>query len=401
MNHSDLHQQALHTDHFFDDPYPFYKTLRAHGHPFWLPHTQGTHSAGIWLFSRYADAVEIFKKTSEITKNLRDARAREEGSPFDQGMLFQDGEKHLRLRRLVSDYFSTQSVERLRAIAVSVTQSILQKLKGREAFDLVAELAEPLPLTLIATIIGVPQADMAKVRRWSLALSPGFDSAIQDPQKNARHQETMHAFIHYVRDLVEAKRASPDGSLISELIKVEGVMLDPDELVGMLSFLLFAGHETVVSLIGNAAWLLLSHPEQYALLARQPELIGSTIEEVLRLESPEQRTSFRVLTESFNIGSHRIEQGQQIGVIIGSVNRDESVFDRADTFDITRTPNNHLAFGAGIHNCLGKTLARLEAQVAMALMMDTFPCLQLREAQPSWRQNSFFRGLNRLYVKQC
>ncbi len=384
---------------FFSDPYPFYARLREMDRPFWLPHTQDTSSQGICLFGRYPEALEIFRQNSSVSKNLRSIRPDGYRSAFDTNVLLRDGDDHLRLRRLVGEYFSLRSVGELRPVMAAVVDSFIERLAGREEWDFIGEFAEPLPLAIIAMLIGVPDDDMARVRQWSLVLSDGFDSLLCNDGVRQVQQRAMQEFLDYVGQLIEFKRSTPDDSMLSSLIAVEGKNLDAEELVGMLGLLLFAGHETIVSLIGNTLWLLLSHPEQKEKLMRHPELVANVIEESLRYESPEQRTSFRLLREPLVIGGHKLEVGQQIGAIIGSANRDESVFELANQFDISRTPNKHLAFGIGIHNCLGKTLARAEAQVALGQILGHLDRWQLVDERPLWRRNSFFRGLAALRIR--
>ena len=383
---------------FFSDPYPFYARLREQREPFWLPHQQETSSDGVWLFSRYDDAVAIFKQVAGVTKNLRSVRPKGVRLTFDANLLHRDGADHLRLRRLVSDYFSMASVERLRPVVVAIANELVTKAQSKGEFCFVADVAEPMPLYVIASIVGIPGADMQRVRAWSLILSAGFDSLLSDVAVLGRQKQAMDEFFAYVEHQIEAKRSKPDNSMLSALVGARGKHLDHEELAAMIGFLLFAGHETTVSLLGSLVWLLLSHPEQWALVRRQPELVHGAVEEALRFESPTQRTSFRLVNEPVTINGHTLEPGQQIGVIIGSANRDEAAFERADQFDIGRNPNNHIAFGPGLHNCLGKSVARMEAEVCLEVLLNKMPDLVPRSAYPAWRRNSFFRGLLSLPV---
>jgi len=383
---------------FLDDPYPFYARLRASTGPCWLPHRQETSSGGLWLFSRYQEAQQIFTSTQGTTMEISAIRSPGTGTPFDRIMLHRDNEDHLRLRKLVAGYFSAAAVDRLKPRIVAVAQELLASLQDQQEFDFVAAFADPLPLRVIAALVGVPEADMARVRVWSQAISAGIDSRISDPQVRTAQKLAMQEFFAYIDGLVEASRARPDDSLLGYLVQSPGERLDHGELAGMLAFLLFAGNVTTISLISNAVWLLLSNPAQWQLLQAQPELVNGAIEETLRFESPQQRTSFRLATESLVINGHTLEAGQQFGVIIGSANRDEAVFERADEFDICRKPNRHLAFGTGVYNCLGKTLARLEAQVALQVLLERMPDLALLDTRAHWRHNSFFRGLERLWL---
>ena len=192
---------------------------------------------------------------------------------------------------------------------------------------------------------------------------------------------------------------TPDDSMLSHLIdahKQGAITLK--ELSGMVSFLLLAGHETTINLISSGLWLLLKHPEQSQLLRSRGDLLPSAVEEILRFESPAQRSTFRIATDPVEIGGFLVEPGQQISVIIGAANRDEAEFHNPGVFDIRRTPNRHLAFGQGVHSCLGKGLARAEARIAIGKIIEHLPSLRLVESTPLWRKNSFFRGLASLPV---
>jgi len=279
----------------------------------------------------------------------------------------------------------------------TVAKDLALEVRQAGQADLIAKLAEPMPLRLIAELIGVPQDDMPRVRSWSLALGEGFDSVRTSSDIRARQRDALQGFLEYLRGLIEDKRRAPDHGLLSFLIEAEqDGDLSEEELLAMMGLLLFAGHETTVNLIGNGLWLLLTHPDQWHQLRREPGLIPSAVEEILRYESPEQRTSFRIMVEPMDISGTRMEPGQQVGVIIGAANRDEAEFANPGLFDVRRSPNRHLAFGLGIHNCLGKNLARLEASIAIAVVLEELPNLRLMDTLPDWRENSFFRGLSSL-----
>lgn len=394
-----LTRDDLNQPDFFQNPYPYYAELRSRKQPIWLPHDMGTSTDGIWLFSRHEDGLRIFNEAAAVSKDIRAARPPGSGLIFDLNMLHRDGSDHLRLRRLVSEFFSARAVERLRPVMAEVTETLLAELGDKTEFDFIADFAEPMPLRVIARLIGVPDSDMGQIRAWSQALSYGFDSLISSPAVAARQRQAWTEFLAYIVRLVATKRGRIDETLLSFLVEAsEGGQLDGDELAAMVAFLLFAGHETTVDLIGNGLWLLLSHPQQWRLLCDDPALMPGAVEEILRFESPEQRTSFRLVKAPMDINGVIVETGQQIGVIIGSVNRDEVVFERPEVFDIQRTPNPHLAFGRGLHNCLGKALARTEAMMALTGVLAHMPGLRLTQGAPDWRLNSFFRGLHALPV---
>jgi cytochrome P450 len=385
---------AVFGEAFFTDPYPVYQRLRATAAPFRAAHTQDIASHEFLLFSRYRDAVAIFNCTTEISRNIRRVRSESGASPFDLHMLHRDGADHLRLRRLVGDWFSTKASHLLRAAMQEVARDLLAPLRHRSEFDFIAEFAVPLPVAVIAKVIGVPDAGLLRIRAWSLLLVDGFDSLLPpDPAARALQKKAAGEFVAFVEALIEAKRAQPDDSMLGFLVQGEGANISHGELVAMIWLLLFAGHETTVSTLGSAMWLLLSHPEQWDLLRAQPGLVPGAVEEVLRFESPAQRTAFALVEQPLSINEHRVHPGQQVAVLIGSANRDETVFEHADTFDILRNPNPHLSFGGGLHNCLGKMLARVEAQVGLQVLLDTFPRPVLRDEHPQWRRNSFVRGL--------
>lgn len=382
---------------FFQNPYPYYAQLRSTGRPFWLPHEQESSSQGVWLFSRHADALTIFKQTTTISKNIHAIRPPGTSTPFDLHVLHRDGADHLRLRRLVADYFSVQHLNHFESRIENVADTLVRGMKEKSAFNLIADFAEQMPLLTIANLIGVPAEDMPQVRTWSLALGEGFDSVLTTREVLERQKQALLAFLDYAREMIETKRRRPDNSLLGYITAAETEgKITHDELIAMTGFLLFSGHETTINLIGNGLWLLLSNPDQWQLLQREPKHLSSAIEEILRYESPEQRTSFRITLEPLEINGTRMEPGQQIGVIIGAANRDDEAFANPDVFDIQRNPQRHLAFGLGMHNCLGKTLARTEARIAFSKIMEHMPALRLVESRPSWRKNSFFRGLESL-----
>lgn len=382
------------SEHFFCDPYPVYKKLRNSGKPFWMSGSKGTVTKGMWLFGRYSEAVQVFNMASGISKSISSVRHPGVGSDFDLNMLHRDGMDHLRLRRLVSEYFSVRSIAQLTSVIEGAVDQVCQHLSMNEGIDLIADFSEKIPLAIFADFIGIPESDMAKVRGWSLILGDSFDSFLDDSLSFERQKQARQEFEDYVAELIRVKTAAPDESLLSYLVEaLASAQLSRRELSGMLMFLLFAGHETTVNLIGNGLFCLFSNPEQFALLKSDLALVPSLVEEVLRYESPEQRTSFRLATEEVRIGDTIVAPGEQIGVVIGSANRDPEFFENPDVFDIRRTPNRHLAFGVGAHNCLGKTLARTEAKVAFSKFVEHFTDLALVDDLPKWRKNSFFRGL--------
>lgn len=381
------------------NPYPFYRELRETAEPLSVFHREGAYQREFLLFSRYRDAATIFSRGNALSKEIRAVRPVGTDSPFDLHMLHRDEPDHLRLRRLVAGHFSPASLAKLESGIADIADILLDSLSGHREADLIADYAEPLPLHVLALLMGLPLEDMGHIRRWSLTMTKAFDSFVVAEQDPAGLRETLDAFLQYAGELIDGERVVARNGLIQPLLEAgEKGQVSREELLGMMVFLLFAGHETTVNLIGNSIWLLLSHPRQRTLLQERPDLAPGAVEESLRFESPEQRTSFRIATDVIDLDGYRLEPGQQFGVIIGAANRDATAFVEPDRFDITRSPNRHFAFGAGMHNCLGKHLARLEARVALMRLLDRYPRLELAHDQPDWRHNSFFRGLARLPV---
>lgn len=384
----------LNQTEFFQNPYPFYEQIRLSGIPFWLEHKQATlKNKGVWLFSSYDVAIEIFK-SNQFSKNIVSQRTEGIATCFDLHLLHRDPPDHERLRRLIMPYFSVVAMSQLEAMMEQATHALIDALFQKPEIDFMAEFAEQLPLNVIAHMMGLPTSDMAKVRQWSLDIGNGFDSIIGSDQVHAAQRQALGAYLDYVKTAIRAKRNHPGMDIISALnLAHEQGSISEDELTGMIGFLIFAGHETTINLIGNGMLTLLQHQAQWQLLKDKPQLIESAIEEILRFESPEQRSSFRMLKKDMTIGGHKIAAGEQVGVIIGAANRDSAVFNNPHQFDITRTPNKHLAFGSGVHQCLGLHMAKLEAKIAITTIMQRVPNIHLLQELPKWRRNSFFRGL--------
>ena len=391
---------TLDNSSFLENPYPYYEKLRATDKPYFAPNLQDCKSEGMWLFSRYEDAVVIFKETSKISKEIRFHRPQGMSSVFDLNMLSRDGIDHSRLRALITKYFSFKYIDGLKENISIIAQELIDNLKNKKEIDLIRDLAEPLPLITIVDIMGVSRDDVPQIRKWSLSIGNGFDSLFASEYVLEQQKIALKEFFHYIEDLLKAKKDTKDDKIICSLINAhQKNELSYDELVSMIGFLLLAGHETTINLIGNGLWLLLSHPDQLQLLKNDMNLLPLAVEEILRYESPSQRSTFRIALEPIEINGTKINKGDQFAAFIGSANRDKKEFENPEKFDITRDPNRHLAFGIGIHNCLGKTLARVEAQIAFQEVLEYLSDLKLQETIPLWRKNSFFRGLKELKVQ--
>ena len=379
---------------FKANPYPFYARLRANT-PI-CPTTLLRQPT--WLVTRYADVFAVLKD-ERFVKDWppRTRWLHRVSGPVTRHMLNKDGPDHTRLRTLVHKAFTPSLVERLRERIQTVCDELLNELATNRRIDLISGYALPLPLTIIAELLGVPPENRRRfhsLTRSSLAASSsiGVLRSLPDQRLLMRH----------LRKLIELRRRDPRNDLTTALVQAEeeGDKLSEEELVGMIMLLLIAGYETTVNLIGNGALALIQHPEQRELLLKNPALADSAIEELLRYTSPLDLASQRFAREDVRLDSVTIPQGHVVIAVLGSANHDEAQFREPETFDIKREPNKHLAFGQGIHFCIGAPLARLEGQMALMTLFRRFANLRLAQPAESlrWRKSLIVRGLESLPV---
>lgn len=388
---------------FKANPFPYYARLREEAPVFRI---KGLANEPAWLVTRYDDVHSVLKHAS-LSKD-RIANVAEQNNarlalllkffgPLSQGMLNKDPPDHTRLRSLVHKAFTPKYVERLRARVQGLSDELLDKARRKGSMDLVDEYALMVPITIIAEMLGVPKGDYRKFQRWSNRLisnTKPLDLVLAIP--------TVLMFTRYLRDLIAQRRVAPGEDLLSALIQAEeaGDKLTPEELLSMVLLLLIAGHETTVNLIAGGTLALLQHPEQLARLREDPALIGPAVEELLRYASPVEISTERFTREDFTVAGVTIPKGHLVLAVIGSANHDPNQFKAPDTLDLGRDPNKHLAFGMGIHYCLGAPLARLEGQIALQTLVDRFPDLRLAKPAESiqWRTGILMRGPKRLPV---
>jgi cytochrome P450 len=392
-----------------ENPYPFYAALRTEDPVHWGMPFQAS-APGAWYISRYADVSRLLKDNSFV-KNLSSVYPPDALPPIPEQMRFYadmsrhalllaDPPDHTRLRKLVSQAFTPRVIANLRQPIEGIAEELLDKAGTDGELDLIADYAFPLTLRVIATMIGVPEEQRDLLWRWSrilirtLDLAPSLDVFVEADR-------VAHEVFAYFGDLVERRRRDPSDDLLSRLIAAhdqEEGRLTEEELIVMCTLLLIAGFDTTVNLIGNGMLALLQHPEARDRLVRQPELMSSAIEEMLRYE-PSTQKALRYAAAHYHIGDRRIAKGEAVILLLGSANRDAEVFADPDRFDITRGDNRHLGFGAGIHVCLGAPLARLEGQVAISALLHRYQSLELVAERPEWREDlGTFRRLSRLSV---
>jgi cytochrome P450 PksS len=387
---------------FKANPYPFYARLRAEApvHPVTLPNGQKA-----WLISRYDDVVAALKDERFVKDKLNALTpgqvARQPWVPamaITRNMLDLDPPNHTRLRGLVNKVFTPRLVEQLRPRIEALTAGLLDAVQVRGRMDLIRDYALPVPTTIIAEMLGVPAEDRHKFHRWSSAILSSTSSGWGTLQAIP----SVWLFLRYLRKLIRVRRSVPRDDLLSALIQVEeaGVQLSEEELLAMVFLLLVAGHETTVNLIGNGTLALLEHPDQMARLQDDPGVIRPAIEELLRYYSPVETATERYAREDVTVAGVTIPQGSLVFTVLASANRDEQQFADPDRLDLLREPNRHVAFGQGIHFCLGAPLARLEGQIAISTLVRRLP--ELRLAVPPnalrWRGGLVLRGLKKMPV---
>ena len=359
---------------------------------------------GFWNVTRYEDCVAVLRNADVFSSDggtygprmLNQSSFGEDDPP--RSMLVQDPPVHTRLRGLVNKAFTPRMVAQLEPRIRKVTDELLDAVGTSGRIDTIDDLAYPLPVIMIAEILGVETERRDDFKRWSDALVAALGTGLMTPNITQDALAARQEFIDYFRRIFELRRAEPRDDLVSNLLalEAEGDHLTPDELMAMCILLLVAGNETTTNLIGNAALALTERPDSHRRLVENPALVPSAVEEVLRFYPPVQAT-IRFPKQDTPFAGHTIGTGQPVIVWLASANRDEAVFPDPDTFDITREPNRHLSFGLGIHFCLGAPLARLEAQVALQTMLRRLPNFRRVDDAPLERINSFiFYGVKHL-----
>jgi pimeloyl-[acyl-carrier protein] synthase len=398
---------------FLADPYAAYERLRAVDPVLWVP---GIFGIGAWIVTDHAtcNAVLRDKRFGKEAHKVLPAEALalipQEAEAIAErrkhSMLFRDPPDHTRLRGLVNQAFTPRTVERLRPriaeIAARLVDALEEKLRaGAPSVDLVRELAFPLPIIVIAELLGVPPEDRDRFKAWSTVLTQGLNPGATR-EVLGRVGAAATELDAYLAGVIDARRREPRADLISELVRVhDGTdRLSAEELSATCRLILTAGHETTVNLIGNGTLALLRNESQRDLLARDPSLIPGAVEEMLRYDGPVQMTS-RFAYEACHVGGKDVARGAMVLLLLAAANRDPRVFPDPERFDVRReNAHSNVAFGVGIHYCLGAPLARVEGEVAFGALLGRFPRLALADGAPiEWRENVVLRGLRALHVK--
>jgi len=400
----DLYGSSFST--FKANAHAIYRAMREHDPVIRLPGVAG--QGLVWFVTRYEDVERILRDDKRFVRDWRKTLSAEQLAALpprppvlelvDNHMLNKDGDDHRRLRGLVSKAFTPAMVEQRESQIQVIADQLLDKVQARGEMDLIDDYAFPLPIIVIADLLGVPAADRDRFRVWSNAtVTPQLT---QDDQQ--RFAALMQQFTTYLRLLFEQRREQPQEDLITALLQAEerGERLREAELFSLVVLLIVAGHETTVNLIANGVLALLQNAEQFALLKQDRALIPTAVEELLRYDSPLEQALIRWAAEDVEVSGHAIERGEAIVPVLTAANRDRLQFADGDTLDITRHPNRHLSFGRGVHSCLGAPLARLEGKIALQTLLRRIPNLRLNidPDSLSWRLSPFMRGLTALPV---
>ncbi len=389
---------------FIADPYPVFARLRAE-RP--VAYDESTNQ---WVIARFADVNALLRDRRLGRTYLHVASHEEFGrtpppawqAPFWDSLQSQLIDKeppdHTRLRRLVSTEFTPRRVESLRPRIEAIVDGLVDRAAAMGEFDLIADLIELLPVTVIAELLGIPESDRHLLRPWSADITLMFEFNATEADA-ALATTASQQFSDYLRGLVRERRASPGADLLSGLAQVaEGSdVLSEDELIGTAILLLNAGHEASVNGGANSWWALFRNPSALAALRADPGLVPTAVEELLRYDTPAPMFERWVL-EDIEVRGIHIPRGQELALLFASANRDPDEFERADEIVLDRSPNAYLSFGAGIHYCLGAPLAKLELAILYRSMLDRLPTLELVE-EPRWKPRFVLRGLESIRVR--
>ena len=375
------------------NPYPLYDQMRGTAPVLHVP------QANLWMLFDYPSVKRALQDHETFSSDVSLA-----GHGTLGWLIFSDPPRHTKLRALITRAFTPRAVANLEPRIRELARTLLDKRRGDHTLDLVGDFSVPLPLMVIAELLGAPAEDWPQFKRWSdviVALSDTIGGGAAAMEAAAAFRSVHGEMSVYLAELVDRRRATPTDDVLSKLVEaeVDGERLAEDELLGFFQLLLLAGHETTTNLIGNAFLCLSQHPEQQARLRAEPNLLPAAIEEVLRFRSPVQ-AMFRATRHEVELHGQTIPPRSLVLAMIGAANHDPAQFPAPDRFDITREPNSHIAFGHGIHFCIGAPLARLEARVVLAELLARLPSFELVNDAP-WEPRKAFHvhGPTRLDIR--
>ena len=399
-------KKILFSDEILQDPYPTYARLHEEGP---LHYVDVGSKWAVWSVFSHAECSSIAKDPRLSAKRAkqmllplplsRQSEFSELSRMLSLWLIFMDPPEHTRLRKLLNKGFSAAAVEGLRPQAEAIVDQMLKPLQHGSEVELMSEFANPMPVRIISELLGVPQALHGTFVNASRAIAVFRGNPNRTVEEARAAQDALIELTEFFRRTVAERRRNKGTDLISLLIDIEeeGEVLTEEELYAQCIALLFAGHETTRNLIGNGMYTLLQHPQETAELRERPEMIRSAVEELLRYESPVQFTA-RVLKEDIEVCGQQIRKGWTVLCMLGAANRDPKQFKEPNQLDLKRLNNQHLAFSAGLHFCIGAQLARLEGQIALLNLVQRFPEMKLTGPRPEWASTFGFRGLKSLPV---
>ena len=384
------------SDQNLRDPHPLFLKMRKERPIHWSSRYRA------WIVTRHSDVLRGLRDpglSSDRIGSLLDSAPPESASRkalelLSDWMVFKDPPVHTRLRKLITKSFTSRAVSHIQERIEEIVSELLDRCEERGRFDLVEDIAFPLPTMVIAELLGAPASDRARFRTWSDEISPVVFGSFDSAARRASAEGAILNFADYFSNLVSRYEANPSDNLITALIDARDSRdaLSHDEVIATCMLLLFAGHETTTNLIGNGAYHLLTHPEQLRRLRKDPLLAASAVEETLRFDGP-SKIIVRLAAQRLEYGDAVFQPGQRVFLVQSSANRDEDVFLRPDEFDIGRSPNPHIGFGYGIHFCLGAPLARSEATAVYSNLFKRFPSLSLLDGEVPWEPVLLSRGV--------
>ena len=377
------------------DPYPYLARLRESAPLASIP-AAGHPLGRVLIATSYPGVVAVAGDAANFSSDSRTVFP--DSSGMEPSMISQDPPAHTRLRSRVAADFTPKRVAALEEPIRRIIDESLLAAMDKGSFDLITDLALPVPVLVICELLGIPEADRPELAHWSHEFIDSSGLGTSGTDNQSRNLAASMALQQYFVGFVQKRQVEPDDGLVSALLQPSEDPLSFAELVSMCVLLLVAGHETTVNLIGNGVRTLLRHPEQWRRLVEDPALAAGVVEESLRFEPPVQRALFRASRQAVELAGFELSAGEQVMAAIAAANRDPAVFTDPDRFDITRQPNRHLSFGRGVHFCLGAPLARLEGRLVFERLAAVAPNLRVEGEDDAWRPSTIFRGLRRLEV---
>jgi cytochrome P450 len=383
------------------DPYPFYELLLKTKEP--LIAKDNTYSKkDIWLLSNYDHIIKFLSNNQDISCSPDYLEPEICKNYWDLFLLNLDGNNHIELRKILSGFFSKERLQLLEVYISSFVQTLIRSIEEFNEINLISQVAEKLPLAVMAQIMGISDiSQIDQLRKWTMDLNPLMDS-FQNKNgfsSSILNSKAMDSMAEFVLNLINEKKRNPKDDLTTHIIfECRGKNISDVKMMANVMFMLVAAHDTTVNMLGNGMFLLLKNPKQLLKLTKLPSMSIFATEEILRFESPTQRASYRATKNKIKIDDFEIPSDTQVIVLLGAANRDSFIFDNPNAFDISRQNNPHLAFGHGIHNCLGKAIARLEGKILFSVIAPYLLKVNMKYSDAIWRENTLFRIQESLFV---